>query len=236
MKKILIPIFLFAPMVANAATTAVCVSTTCPSSSSTATIYDLPDPGCGTYTTKCLRRQVGTSGLTSDYVYLRYKDCTACKSAATMVTQNISTGTNLIRYQQACGETTSMTTRNECSCGTQCDSAYCLIMWTPWSTVKTGYQERTKSACNASTNCACAVVEREVRCAAGYYGTASYGMLADGTYGYSGCSRCPSSGGVYGTSVAGSTAITSCYIPAGDISWTDNTGTYVCGEDSFYVK
>lgn len=77
-----------------------------------------------------------------------------------------------------------------------------------------------------------------MKCDTGYYGTPSYTYTQRFPSGYTdsftGCTRCPSSGGVYGTSAAGSTAITDCYIPAGDISWTDDTGTYVCGEDSYY--
>ena len=62
-----------------------------------------------------------------------------------------------------------------------------------------------------------------VACKPGYY------LYADD------CKRCPSSGGVYGTTPDQNTGdITSCYIPAGEISWTDDSGTYVCTENSYY--
>lgn len=235
MKKFLIPTFLFAPMVAEAVTIGglvgddltaqACSVATCPSDSSTAKIYDLSDPGCSTYTTKCFKQNNAS-------VYLRYKDCNTCKSNATKTTQGLS---DALGYSEVCTGVTTVT-RNVCDCGTQCDSIYCNMWWTSWSTVKTGYQERTKSACSPSTNCKCSVIESDWRCDAGYYGTAKYDLVASGGYGYSGCTRCPSSGGVYGTSAAGSTEKTSCYIPAGDISWTDSTGTYVCGEDSYFAN
>lgn len=65
----------------------------------------------------------------------------------------------------------------------------------------------------------------EYRCAAGYYGDAKGTSLTNLT----GCVQCPSGG----TSVAGSTVITSCYLP----SWTtgsDSTGSYIYTSDCYY--
>lgn len=123
-----------------------------------------------------------------------------------------------------------------------------------WATTQTGYQGlSSKYWSNYSDSC---VDDPKYRCDAGYYGTATCSWL-NGTRTCSGCSacpagyyksyggdgargdvctRCPSSGGVYGTTTAGATAVTQCYIPAGDISWTDSTGTYTCGEDSYYTN
>ncbi|MBR1954203.1 MAG: hypothetical protein IKA25_03995 [Alphaproteobacteria bacterium] len=111
--------------------------------------------------------------------------------------------------------------------------------------------------------CSCNTRSSTAACAAGYYGTGTYSILGGGTgctacpenatcaggngttflcnVGYFAngdvCERCPSSGGVYGTTAAiGATARSECYIPAGDISFTDDTGTYVCGEDSYFSE
>ncbi|MBQ4130327.1 MAG: hypothetical protein IJD69_03035 [Alphaproteobacteria bacterium] len=69
-------------------------------------------------------------------------------------------------------------------------------------------------------------------CAEGYY--QSSGSDANMT-----CSRCPSSGGVYGTNDVGDTSITTCYIPAGSVrTFTDDagSGTEYNEDDCFYVK
>lgn len=60
-------------------------------------------------------------------------------------------------------------------------------------------------------------------CNKGYYGNAS-----------SGCTKCPSSGGIDGTTVGiNTTDITGCYIPA-DESMSDSIGTFHFSEPCFY--
>ncbi len=50
------------------------------------------------------------------------------------------------------------------------------------------------------------------------------------------CLRCPSSGGVYGTtSNYNRSGITSCYIPA-NTSVTDDSGTYVFTSSCYYTQ
>ena len=151
-------------------------------------------------------------------------------------------------YQNSSGQTLQITSCSVCDSGydlvsSSYDSAVCPDMYysyndcvrsctgctnctsdTSWSAGNTGYEKKVTRTCDCNT----CRTSTSYRCAAGYYGSS--------TNGTSGCMRCPSSGGVYGTSVAGSTSITSCYIPAGAISWTDSTGTYVCGEDSYYAN
>jgi len=84
-----------------------------------------------------------------------------------------------------------------------------------WASSSTGYETRTYRECNLTLT-AC-LKSTEYRCAVGYYGSSSNGT--------SGCTRCPSSGGIYGTTAsAGSTSITSCYIPSGT-SFSDSTGS-----------
>lgn len=51
------------------------------------------------------------------------------------------------------------------------------------------------------------------------------------------CKRCPSSGGVYGTTSDNNKGgITSCYIPTDKLSAEDNSGYFTCGADTYYVK
>ena len=50
------------------------------------------------------------------------------------------------------------------------------------------------------------------------------------------CVRCPSSGGVYGTTVDKNTGgITSCYIPSGN-SFSDTSGSGVYASDCYYTE
>lgn len=69
-------------------------------------------------------------------------------------------------------------------------------------------------ASDAKTSCVCDV---------GYYGTTT-----------TGCTRCPASGGTYGTTNGkGNTQITNCYFPAG-LSIKDSVGTYQYTQDCYY--
>ena len=94
-----------------------------------------------------------------------------------------------------------------CECPSSCKT-------TDWAAGNTGYQTRT--VCNTST----CTTTTEYRCAVGYYGSS--------TNGTSGCTKCPTSGGISGTTAAaGSTSITSCYLPSGsNFSETSGSGTY----------
>jgi len=107
----------------------------------------------------------------------------------------------------------------------------------------------TGTSCSACTT---------YRCASGYYGTATSGtsgcticpsnatcaggngsifVCAKGYYKDGGlCSRCPTSGGVYGTTAAaGATAVTECYLPA-NTPITDATGTYIFTGNCYYTE
>lgn len=75
-----------------------------------------------------------------------------------------------------------------------------------------------------SANAACEIESITYSCYAGYY--------LDGEN----CVRCPSSGGIYGTTVDGNTGdITSCYIPSGTTS-SDTSGSFSYTADCHYVK
>ncbi len=93
-----------------------------------------------------------------------------------------------------------------------------------WSSVVTGYEKRIVATCACdSGRC---IKTHEYRCAAGYYGSS--------TNGTSGCASCKTdTSNNSATSVAGSTAITSCYIPSGT-SMTDDVGTCKFVDDCYY--
>ena len=83
----------------------------------------------------------------------------------------------------------------------------------------------TYSSCNAGYGYN-SIMQSCTVCRVGYY--SSGGTTA--------CTRCPSSGGVYGTTDStGSTAITDCFIPA-DTDMTDTTGTYHFADDCYYTN
>lgn len=96
-------------------------------------------------------------------------------------------------------------------CCKECSGCYDLA-WTAGT--YTGYEHSVDYYCDCDGKCIMGNVS--YRCAAGYYGAS--------TNGYTGCTRCPSSGGVYGTSTAGSTSITSCFLPSGT-SFSDDSGS-----------
>lgn len=75
-----------------------------------------------------------------------------------------------------------------------------------------------------SANAACDTLFTTYSCEAGYY--------LEGTE----CKRCPSSGGVYGTTLDKNMGgITSCRIPA-DTSFSDDAGSGVYSEACFYTN
>lgn len=63
------------------------------------------------------------------------------------------------------------------------------------------------------------------KCEKGYYGTPMANILGGACSGT--CTRCPSSGGVYGTTASsGATSITECYIPSGTTrTFSDSVGS-----------
>ena len=108
------------------------------------------------------------------------------------------------------------------TCEPMCSTSTNCISDTTWTNVATGYQRKINRNCSDSTTCTETVV---YRCATGYYGSSSNGT--------SGCTRCPSEDGATGTSAAGSTARTSCYIPSGT-KFSNNTGSGQWTGNSFY--
>ncbi len=122
-----------------------------------------------------------------------------------------------------------------------------------WTTTNTRYQTRKQgyTLCYGYEH-----IETQYRCANGYYGTpnsttsgctacpanatctaggnstftCNKGYYKNGTS----CTRCPASGGTYGTtSAAGATSITSCYLPSGT-SFSDSTGSGTYTGNCYY--
>jgi len=90
-----------------------------------------------------------------------------------------------------------------------------------WTSAGTGYQVYTEYLCNATT-CACDPVY-SYRCAAGYYGS----PISN----HAGCTSCVP----FGTSAAGSTAITNCYLPT-TYTGADPTGTFGYTQNCYYTN
>ena len=92
-----------------------------------------------------------------------------------------------------------------------------------WQDTEPGYQAAPNSAflCDSCYE----TPLMDYRCATGYYGSSSNGT--------SGCTRCPSEDGATGTSTAGSTARTSCYMPSGT-KFSNNTGSGQWTGNSYY--
>lgn len=76
-------------------------------------------------------------------------------------------------------------------------------------------------------DCGCDTVTYNA-CPKGYYGNRDTSVPT--------CTRCPASGGTYGTTDApGARDITECYMPAGT-EIKDETGTFSCSDKSYYKK
>lgn len=138
-----------------------------------------------------------------------YTPCTSCTPGFTLKQVAIA----------QCGLSGEIFMGCECVCNNcTSDAAY--------TAAGTGYQKKVNRTCDCSSGTAKCTETTVYQCAVGYYGRS--------TNGTSGCTRCPSSGGVYGTTAAaGSTAITSCYIPSGS-SFSDGTGSGTYTGNCYY--
>ena len=133
--------------------------------------------------------------------------CTSCKSGYTRKedTVRLSTGGTSKYYY----------------CEQNCTGCSNCTSDSDWSAGNTGYQKKTTRTCSCNT---CNEITT-YRCAPGYYGTS--------TNGTSGCTICPTANSMTGTSAAGSTSQTSCYIPS-DTSNNDSAGIFTFTENCYY--
>ena len=101
-----------------------------------------------------------------------------------------------------------------------CSFCACYSHYTNWSTIGNNRLSRQYINIDESDYEECkSTTSTEYGCAAGYYKSAGSGSTMT-------CSRCPSSNGIYGTNAAGTTDITTCYIPSGSTyRFSDDTGS-----------
>ncbi len=95
------------------------------------------------------------------------------------------------------------------TCEEICNGCTNCVSDTSWGAGAAGYEVMAKRQCYCNT---CSETY-SFRCAAGYWGSSNNGT--------SGCTKCPAPG----TSPAGATSATQCYVAAG-VKTTDTTGNY----------
>lgn len=101
--------------------------------------------------------------------------------------------------------------------------------YTAWAADSGNRVKRTKYSTQDVDSYTCTSAEStEYGCAAGYYQSGGSGSAMT-------CTRCPSSGGVYGTNAAGTTDITSCYIPS-NTQMNETSGKSVFTSNCYYTK
>lgn len=111
-------------------------------------------------------------------------------------------------------------------------------------TYQTSFTRQISLDCGESTySCNCGVygvnnliATGTLVCDTGYYGTPTYTYTERyGDY-FAGCYRCPSSGGVYGTTAGpGATSVTECFIPSGN-TFSDDSGSGEYSGDCYYTN
>ena len=227
---VLCAIFTFSINNASAAT----CSTTAGVCASWVSNLDYTTTNCNTTTTKCVSN--GTN-----FVQITY--CASCKSGYTLSTISAtingcdSTTYNVCQYDSGDSTVTSCTSNSDCP----------SLSGGEFTTVATGYRAKYgKGICNTSTKkCRYGYY---YQCDEGYYKTSLLTAVSctdiinvsTGAIGFNncaGCSRCAeftgdgdSSNAYYGTSAAGSTMASNCYIPA-DEEFSDTTGTWSFSDD-----
>ena len=195
-----------------------CYSWTCPGGETNFGWYPSADPlsrNCASYSAACVHydKAAGSSVAT----------CTACNPGYE-ITQASSGITACSMLEDGSDQAPSSGRYNYTYCTKNCNSTTCAP--TSWTALRTGYETRTNRTCSATGTSGTCNSTTQYRCAAGYYGSS--------TNGTSGCTQCPQWSGVYtnsgkttlarGTSSAGTTAITGCYVAPG--TYYDATGTF----------
>lgn len=195
-----------------------CYSWTCVGGANSFDWYPNSSPSernCASYSAACVHySQInGTSVAT----------CTACNPGYELA-QGSAGITACSRLEDGSDEAPSAGRYNYTYCTKNCNSTTCAP--TSWTALRTGYETRTNRTCSTTGTSGTCNSTPQYRCAAGFWGSS--------TNGTSGCSQCPPWTGVYtnsakttevrGTSPAGTTAITGCYVAPG--TYYDATGTF----------
>ncbi len=192
----------------------------------------------GTVTQKCYTYT--SNGTTYMQPIETYSDCGSCNSNTSVssicsnVTRVASCGTV---GGGGSGPTIDPDIFKNCDIviGSECSTCTPATAWTSSGTTSalSRYEERTVPTCTADTDCKCEYTT-ERRCAANSYGTPSCSIKQSTGIQCSGCSGCPYQDGIAGSSNAGSTAITDCYIKAGSTGTTSNNDKYSISQQCNY--
>lgn len=168
---------------------------------------------CKAYTRACVYMDGKVTGVAS---------CYACNYGYSLVEHpaNISACS---QSEYDISDNSGSVSYSYTSCEKNCSSSNCYP--DSWKALRTGYESRTNRSCSVTGPNGTCNTSTQYRCAAGYYGSS--------TNGTSGCTQCPTWTGIYtnsartilarGTSSAGATAITGCYVVPG--TYYDATGT-----------
>lgn len=192
--------------------------------------------------TACVPARTLTQEKPGDCTNITATRCT-CTNGCTDVTWTTSGMATGYEYSIQCGSTCDTSRKYRCAADyygtttngtTGCQHKDNCISDTVYKSFgSTGYERKITRGYN-STSRTC--VDRVVsyRCAPNYYGTS--------TNGTSGCTQCPGSeagglgaGETNGTSNAGTTSITGCYMPK-DVEICDGTGCFDLMSDCYWTN
>lgn len=171
----------------------------------------------------CLEHKYTGLCVYIDGVGIGVASCSECAPGYAMV-QGRTGITACSIYADGTGADSGASAYDYTYCTKNCNTSTCTS--DNWSSLRTGYESRIYRSCSATGTSGTCNSSIQYRCAAGYYGSSSNGT--------SGCTQCPTWSGVYtnsgkttlarGTSSAGATAITGCYVAPG--TYYDATGTF----------
>lgn len=141
----------------------------------------------------------------------RVDSCSACPSGYNTIEEMVSIPCGAIATVKRC--------RKPCTTDSDCDAS-------PDWTCSGAYCSQNTQTCDTTTK-VCSKPTTKYKCNIGYYGRPLNAT--------SGCTRCPSSGGTYGTTdEIGAVAITECYLPSGT-SFLDMSGKGVYTDKCYYT-
>ncbi len=168
-------------------------------------------------------------------------------TGALLATTNSFALTESLCYINSCDRQTADSSCNNictwCSGTTTTPAGYVYINTFAGTEPTTIFTRHVSTKCSTTTySCVCGAtgssleISGRLLCDTGYYGMATYSYTERNGDSFSGCNRCPSSGGVYGTTAGpGAMFITECYLPAGT-SFSDDIGSGTYSDDCYYTN